>query len=94
MKVINKDNIESFKKKNKIKEWVNYLVRSFIEGIVLIICLLLSIALAFAPIVLFVLIVVPKHVEIGCIAIFSYILLLVYMCIAIDCKQREDKRKW
>lgn len=94
MKVINKDNIESFKKKNKIKEWVIYLISSFVEGIIFIIGLLLLIALAITPIILILMFVIPKYVEIGAIGITVYLCVAAYMFLAIDDKIREDKRKW
>lgn len=94
MKVINKDNIESFKKKNKIKEWISYLISSFVEGIILIIGLLLLIALAITPIILILMFVIPKYAEIGVIGIIVYLCVAAYMFLAIDDKIREDKRKW
>lgn len=94
MKVINKDNIESFKKKNKIKEWVSYLFKSFVEGVVIIMGILLSIALILAPITMIILFIIPKNVEIGLLGIIIYLCMVFYMWLAIDDKIRRDERKW
>lgn len=94
MKVINKDNIESFKKKNKIKEWASYLFKSFIEGVVIIMVILLVVALTSTPVVLILLFVMPKSMVISLILIIVYAYMLIHMSSCIDDKIEEDKRKW
>lgn len=94
MKVINKDNIEEFKKKNKIKEWVNYLFYSFIALLIGTVGILLVIALLSSPVIFTMMFTFEKHFWMGFIGIVIYLCVLGGMIIAIDDKIKEDKRRW